>query len=320
MNRLSHFSIVLIFASWVQLSHSAEGVDLEPGSGSLLLNLGSEAARYVEVFYYKPAGFNPSSKVVLVIPGSGRNADDYRDSWIESADKYDLLVVSPAYPESEYDLAAYQLGGLITDLELIDPSIEMIDGRPYKYRMEDENIRFSHVSDADEYLFDDFDKIFAQVKELTGSTQEKYDLFSHSAGGQILHRYAIFKPSSNADRIVAGNAGFYTLPNQSESFPFGLEGTNTSSEQLQQPFSSKLILLLGEEDNQQETGGIMLHTPLADQQGLGRFERGNYFFENSRTAAYALGFEFNWTREIVEGVGHNYRAMGAAAAELLYSQ
>ena len=320
MNRLLRFSILLIFTSWAQLTHSAEDVDLEIGSGSLLLNLGSEAARYVEVFYYRPTSFNPSSKVVLVIPGSGRNADDYRDSWIESADKYDLLVVSPAYPESEYDLAAYQLGGLITNLELIDPSIEMIDGRPYKYRMEDENIKFSYVSNADEYLFEDFDKIFAQVKELTGTTEEKYDLFGHSAGGQLLHRYAIFKPSSNADRIVAGNAGFYTLPNHSESFPFGLEGTDASNEQLQQSFSTKLILLLGEEDNQQETGGIMLHTPKADQQGLGRFERGNYFFEHSRTAALAREFEFSWTLEIVEGVGHNYRAMGAAAAELLYSE
>ena len=62
----------------------------------------------------------------------------------------------------------------------------------------------------------------------------------------------------------------------------------------------------------------MLHTPLADQQGLGRLSRGKYFFRISRERARELSVPFNWQLEIVEGVGHDNRGMGDAAARLLY--
>ena len=83
-------------------------------------------------------------------------------------------------------------------------------------------------------------------------------------------------------------------------------------------FSKDLVLLLGEKDDENETRGTMLHTPLADQQGPGRLSRGQYFYRESQQIAESMGTDFNWRLKIVEGVGHDHRLMGKAAAEFLY--
>ena len=48
-------------------------------------------------------------------------------------------------------------------------------------------------------------------------------MFGHSAGGQVLHRLAIFRPNNKADRILASNSGWYTIPTITNIFPTGLE-------------------------------------------------------------------------------------------------
>ncbi len=297
------------------------GSQFSPGTGVLHVDVGiGESEKVVEIFYYKPVEFNQDSNIIMVIPGAGRNADDYRDSWIDSADKYNLLVLSPRYPATNYDFAAYHLGGVVKDLELINPKVERINGRISKYRMRDEDILFSFVEEPSDYLFGDFDKIFDWAKAATNSNQEYYDLFGHSAGGQILHRYILFNPASQARHVIAANSGFYTLPGDPYHFPFGLGGTKIKGGDLVSSFSSSLIVMVGEEDNVNETRGTMLHTPIADEQGLGRLERGNYFFEKSRAHAEAIGSPFNWQFEVIPNVGHEYREMGKAAADYLYSE
>lgn len=64
----------------------------------------------------------------------------------------------------------------------------------------------------------------------------------------------------------------------------------------------------------------MLHTPAVDNNGLGRYERGRHFYQYSRTQAESMNADFNWSLEVVTGVGHDYRKMGEAAAKLLYSR
>lgn len=295
--------------------------NLGKGSGVYVIPLESEnIQKSIEVYYYKPPQFNEDTSVVIVIPGAGRNASDYRDSWVKSADKYNLLVLSPSYPNESYDFAAYHLGGIVEELELKSPKIERVNGRISKYRMKDEDIKFSFTKNKSDWIFDDFDLIFSSVKPIIGSKQTNYDLFGHSAGGQILHRLAIFKPNSRANRIVAANSGFYTLPDASVRFPFGTDGTLVSQEKNQRPFANKLVILLGELDDETEKRGTMLHTLNADAQGLGRFERGKYFYKYSQQMAKSAKAPFHWQLKLVEGVGHDYKKMGVAAADLLYGQ
>lgn len=156
------------------------------------------------------------------------------------------------------------------------------------------------------------------VARAAGSTRKSYDLFGHSAGGQILHRLVLFHPNSRADRIVAANAGFYTLPDFDLRLPAGLKDTGVTQAALKKSFGAKLALLNGENDNGDHAGGIQLHTPIIDRQGLGRLARGQYFFRYGQERARAMNAAFNWTQETVPNVGHDFRRMSRAAARFLY--
>jgi len=263
------------------------------------------------VYFYKPKVFTPRSKILIVVPGSGRNANDYRDAWIEPAEAYSWLVLSPSYAESDYDFAAYQMCGVIQNLRFptgIDPDEAVVTLR-------DEDIDFEPNLHREEWLFNDFDRLFSDVVAATNSEQTSYDVFGHSAGGQILHRLALFQRESKARRIIACNSGFYTLPDFSVAQPFGLKGTAVTEADLQASFQKELIIGLGALDSSNEAGGIQLHTPLADAQGLSRMDRGRYFFEFSRRKAEEINATFNWRLQIVEDVGHDYRGMSKSLVE-----
>jgi pimeloyl-ACP methyl ester carboxylesterase len=268
----------------------------------------------ITVYYHRPQSFDESSPILIVLSGAGRDGDEYRDSWITASEKHAVLVVSPSYPEDEYDEAAYQLAGLIENLELRNLNLD----DPSVYRLADEDIVFDVNDDPREWLFHDFDRLFDMVVKDVGSRETEYDLFGHSAGGQIIQRMAIFHPDSKARRMVAANSGFYTVPWLDTPLIFGVADTRLTAADLERAFQEPLTLLLGQLDNENETRGTQLKTPKADEQGIGRLARGRYFFSESQKIAAALDAEFRWTIEEVPGVGHDFRRMAAAGARLLY--
>lgn len=283
------------------------------GAGAFLAAGGAARPRaQIRVDYYKPHNFTPQSRMLLVIPGAGRNGDEYRDAWIETAERENVLVAALGYPEAEYDFAAYHMGGVVRDMTFPAAPDERI------VRLRDEDISFTANPHPNQWLFSDFDRIFTVLKNATGSTQGAYDMFGHSAGGQILHRLALFHPDSRAQRIIAANSGFYTLPDLDTPLLFGLGGSGVSEASLVRSFERRLTLLLGENDNSDAAGGIHLHTPLADRQGEGRLQRGQFFYRFAQERAQAMGAPFAWTLETVPNVGHDFRAMSLAAARLLY--
>jgi pimeloyl-ACP methyl ester carboxylesterase len=285
------------------------------GSGSFAMQggRGHEEAT-ITVSYHRPRGFNETSPFLIVVSGTGRDGDEYRDAWIAASERYGVLILAPAYSEEEYDEAAYQLAGLIENLELRNLNLD----DPSVYRLADEDIVFDVNDDPREWLFHDFDRLFEIVAKDVGSRETQYDIFGHSAGGQIVHRMAIFHPDSNARRMVAANSAFYTLPRIEEPLIFGVADTGLDAQDLERAFEVRLTLLLGELDNASETRGTTLSTPKADAQGIGRLARGRYFFGESEKIAAALGAEFHWTIEVVPGVGHDFRRMSEAAAKVLY--
>jgi len=292
-----------------------EPVAVAPRAGTFQIagGLGREEQR-ITVHYYLPDGFTPQSKVLLVIPGAGRNSDDYRNAWLEIARQKNILIAALGYPEDQYDLAGYNLGGVVTNL--IVSSVDT--STPGVIRARDEDIAFDVQSNRDAWLYNDFDRVFAHLKDATGATAETYDIFGHSAGGQILHRMALFHPASRANRLIAANAGWYTLPDLDAPLPTGLGGSPINKGDLARSFASDLIVMLGERDAGERAGGTLLRTPIVDQQGLGRFSRGQHFFSFSEDRAAALGAEFRWSLQTVPDAGHDYRDMSRAAATVLY--
>ncbi|EAR00065.1 hypothetical protein FB2170_00325 [Maribacter sp. HTCC2170] len=292
-------------------------INIQTGSGSFFIEGGIDSEeKTVKVYYHRPENFTIDSEILLVIPGAGRNGDSYRNAWIEESEKYGLLILSPMYPENEYGFDDYHLGGLIKDSNLQE-CIERVENSN-KIKLDEDKLTFKMNLITDEWIFNDFDRIFDLAVEALKSNQKSYDLFGHSAGGHILHRFALFQENSKAGKILASNASFYTLPKFNDSYPFGLKDTPVDEVLLKNAFRKNLIVLLGELDNENETGGSFLSSPTANLQGLHRLERGKYFYEMAKAKALEMKTEFNWEIKIIPNVGHNHRLMGAAAGDYLY--
>jgi len=273
-------------------------IDIKEGSGIFIIEGGFEKESIIGVHYHKPKNFSLNSSVIFVLPGAGRNGNDYRDAWIEKSEKYSVLILSLEYSKKYYPgLWSYNLAGMIDNVNIKDKT-------------------FSIYQNQEKWVFGDFDRIFNQVKKNLNLEKEHYDMFGHSAGGQLLHRLAIFHPKNMANRIMASNSGWYTLPANDEQFPYGLDEINIKEKDVD--FSPKLTLFLGEKDNADETRGDIRHTPEADKQGLHRLARGKYFYKLSKETAIKQGAEFNWKLKVISGIGHDYRGMSRAAAEYLY--
>jgi len=292
-------------------------VSIKNGSGLFLIPGGKgKEGSVIKVYYHQPANFHSESRVLIVLPGAGRNGDDYRDAWVEASEKYGMLILSPGYPDSSYAFTDYHMCGLITDSNFRN-SIEYVENTNM-VRLDESKLNFKVITDPDLWIFSDFDRIFDLAVDELGSAQTNYDIFGHSAGGQILHRFAIFYPNSKADKILSSNSGFYTLPNIETRLPFGLKKTGVTDNDLKFSFEKKLVLFIGEKDNENEIGGTLLRSESADSQGLHRLERSRYFYEKSMVKARELGVAINWELEVVSGVGHDFKRMSMAAVEYLY--
>jgi hypothetical protein len=298
---------------------SINTVHIHEGSGAFLIEANKIKKNItLKVFYHKPKNFNPNSKILIAMPGDGRNGDGYRDDLILASEKYNVLVLSPMYLEKDYPFEDYQLGGTVHDLNF-KTAIEPISGTNM-VKVDEEKVTINPNNNSDEWIFSDFDRIFESAVKATKSNQKQYDIYGHSAGGQILHRFAIFNPNSKADRIVAANAGFYTVPDTELKMPFGLQNSNILDINLKNSFAKKLIILAGELDNENEKGGSLMRSKTADLLGVHRFERAKNFYHSSKNIANRLQFTFNWKLETVPNVGHNNKKMSEAATKILYEK
>ncbi len=290
---------------------------MHPGSGNFLMaGAPGRESRLIQVFYHVPETFTPQSPVLIVVPGAGRNANDYRDAWVDHAERYGVLILSPMYSESDYDFAAYHMGGVMGDLNLAQST--RAEAGTNQVHLDEERFTYSVNAEPTEWIFADFDRLFELVAPAVGSERETYDLFGHSAGGQILHRLVLFRPDSRADRILAGNSGFFTFPDTAADLPFGLRDAPVSTDDLARSLRRHLVILVGAEDDRSETRGTMLRSPSADRQGIGRLERARSFHAAAEALAVQMEVPFGWQLEIVPGVGHDFAGMSDAAAAWLY--
>lgn len=247
----------------------------------------------LRAFYYRPANWTADRPIVVVMHGFKRNAQDYRDDWIQYADQYNLLVVCPEFSESKYPGVRYYNTGNVSDTD-------------------DET---GNLQPKENWIFPVIDRIFDQAKIRSGAAGENFALYSHSAGSQMVHRYVLLNKETKAKKIIAANSGWYTMPDSQVAFPYGVKGLPLNVADLKAAFAKPVTILLGEADT--KSNANLRHTPLADAQGANRFERGNEFFALAQKKAAQMGVPFHWQLITVPGVGHNEAEMGAVAAKLI---
>lgn len=241
----------------------------------------------IKVWTYKSENWKDKDKIVFVMHGGGRNADDYLNAWTELANKNNLLIVAPEFDNkfSKYTTNDYQEGNLFTFFGTKNPK--------------------------EEWAFMVVENIFDHIKAVNNITNEQYDIFGHSAGGQFVHRMVMLMPESRIETAISANSGFYSLPNEGLEFPYGIQNTRID---LQKSYNKRLIILLGELDNDPSLGTFRT-TDLAMEQGAHRLERGTTFFNTNKEFKNKNNWTFNWEMDTIKNVGHDYKKMSENAIE-----
>lgn len=245
----------------------------------------------VTVYYYKGSGAGADAKVVMAIHGAERSGQLARDTWMEIAEKHNLIVLAPEFDLSRYPEKLFQFGGM-------------------------------EEADSSRWTLALVERLFEQFRRDEGLQTPSYILFGHSAGGQFVHRFVLMMERSHASVAFAANAGTYTMPEYPGSiftlgFPWVLDERRVSTARLRAAFSQKMILLLGEKDTVTSGSGVP-NTKEAIAQGDNRLERGKKFFTTAKAQAQRLGTDLQWRMVVVPGVGHSSKAMSRVAARMLF--
>ena len=239
------------------------------------------------VYLHRPASWQPGGKVVVVMHGMGRNADDYRDAWIPHAEAHGFLLICPEYSNAKFP-----------------------------------NVRFYNYGNArapePEWTFHALDRAVDAALAAMGAPRTAFALYGHSAGAQFVHRYLLITGAQHARRIIIANSGWYSWPRFDIAFPHGLGECAANEAGLRAALGRPVTILLGDQDNDPNHFQLR-RDALTDTQGLNRFERGQGFFAAAQAAAGRYGIPCAWEQRTVPGVAHSNVGMARATAEILVS-
>lgn len=271
------------------------------GSGSFLFNgYVNFQDKPVNCYYFIPESATDQTPIMFLIHGNGRNGQSLLSSLKAAAESSNIILIAPELSTQHYNFNAFGLCNIFKDGE-----------------------NATGLNEYGDWSFNLLDPIFYDFNSLIESNQSEYDLFGFSAGAQFAHRMILLDSSSHVRNFVSASAGWYTLPDTTINFPYGLKKINSSQskrqEQLLRSFSKKHFIIIGSEDNDPNSNDLR-HTLEADYQGLNRYDRAHYFLAKGISISDQSQIPFLWDLRVVQDVGHSGREMGSFAINMLYPQ
>jgi pimeloyl-ACP methyl ester carboxylesterase len=257
--------------------------DFQIGSGKIDLPIPKgHKTDQIPVWYHRPKNLSPAGRVVIVLHGISRGAQEARDNWKSYSDKNGFVLAVPEFRKEFFSDAAYSTGNL---WDPVPPIQRIAWHNTYGCILE---------------------LLFARIRAWHEGC-DKFTLYGHSAGAAFAHRYMTFAPIDLVDQGVLANAGWYTTLDRSLPQPFGLLQSDLSEDRVAKFLGKPITILLGENDT---VDSPMDWWPKEyKEQGGHRVARGiNYFF-TAQALAKKLGVPFRWSCQLVPGVGHENKKM-----------
>ncbi len=241
---------------------------------------------------YRPEGYTPDRPVVFVLHGMARNGEEYRDYWIDTADRHRVLILAPGFPEETHPGArAYNDGGVVDQFGELRPS------RRWAYQVPA--------------------RMLALVQRAGVTKRRQAFLFGHSAGADFAQRMVLLTDRSPFCAVVAANANWYGLPTLLRPFPEGIGGLGLTDADVEARLAWPLTILAGEADL--DTKGASVPTlPAALAQGADRFARAKHLLAFARAEAVRRGVPCHWRLETAPGIAHDGHAMSQVCAALWF--
>ncbi len=267
---------------------AAAAASIPSGSGRLEFRHGG---RVFPVWTHLPATASVEARIVFVHHGVGRNGAEYRDQWVATAERDGFLLVVPEFTREAFPGQAYILGGPVDEGGLAPP--------------------------REAWSFGVLEPLFDFIRAARPGAPDTYFLYGHSAGAQFVHRFLFLVPEARVERAVMANAGWYTLPDGSVAYPYGLKGTPARVDDLRACLGRRFLVLLGTEDVDPAHPSLS-RTAGAMAQGPHRRARGENFFAAARARSAELGGAFGWTLAYAPGIAHSNAGMAPFAADWLF--
>jgi len=280
---LGRFIVALLVP--VLSAFPAHGQPVPPGLTRTILTVNETP---IEVFLYKPKLYD-GGPLLVSFHGLSRNLEPYLDATKMLADRHGMLAVLPLFDRERFPYQRYQALG-----------ISRMSRRTTSAPIEIEP-RAQWTSALILQLID-------AIRTGEGTPDLPYYLIGHSAGGQVLNRFAAFI-ANGAARIVVANPGSYLRPTREVRFPYGfgdLPPEMSNDAALRRYLAQPMTILLGTADIKSTNLDVR---PQAMLQGATRYERGVNVFHMAQELAMKKGWAFNWALVKVPRSGHNVATM-----------
>ena len=238
----------------------------------------------IRVFTYKPKAYD-GGPLIVVLHGTGRNADEYRDDARAMGDRFGALIAAPEFDAKRFPGLKYHQGGVLDKDRKVTPEREWTGA----------------------YI----PKIVDQIRAREGRPDLPFRMIGHSAGGQFVARTAAFV-DTGATRLVIANPSSQVYPSRDPrfSYPYGFGGLPESlsnDDRLRRYLGLPITIYLGTADDERDE--LLDDSPEADQQGQTRLRRGIATFREARRLAHEHGWPFRWRLVQAVGVGHDHTGM-----------
>ena len=244
----------------------------------------------LDVFYHLPKIIDNDTKVLFVVHGNTRNADDYLNSWIRLTKDKNIAIFAPHFKRSSF-----------------------ISFNTLQMSTSSGKIR----TDTDLYLHNSIDTLFKYIKAKFKLNDKLYDIYGHSAGAQFVHRYLLMSDNPSVNKAVAANAGWYTFLNGTD-FPYGVKNPPISltDSNVKKFLSTNLYILIGINDI--DVDSSINKSKGAQKQGINRLQRAKNFFTYTESIVEQNNLEFKWKYQAVPGAPHSNKVMSKAAVLVLF--
>ncbi len=247
---------------------------------------------YIPVWVVLPTGYSASSKFIMTMCGINRDASGIASYWVSFANTNNYVIAAPEFNSTNWSSDAYILGNMFTGS----------DGS-------------GTLNPKARWSFNIVEQMHKELYVNCSLSDSTYELWGHSAGAQFVHRLAFFLPDNLITRYIAGNAGWYTCPDLTVAFPWGASNTqlNLAQADLVAYTNRKLVIMRGTADTVRDAA--LNVDPRSDAQGLNRYTRAGYFYNNGKTVNASLA----WKMVDVVGVGHDDQKMAVAGGKYILS-
>ena len=298
MFKISIFFLFITISCEKDNASAIQTNQLNSGSSQFVFTYSGLPQKPINVFYNIPSGNRTNMPIVMLFHGDERNANEYRDIWINASNQYGFMVFAPEFNSTDFPGgSSYIIGNVYQDGNY--PTIQTLNNESV-------------------WTFSIVEPLFDYIKTNSGTTALTYNMFGHSGGGQFVHRFVLIKPDARYDKAVAANSGWYTVPDGVANFPYGILNCPIAAINPNNYFSRKLYITVGELDNN-GSDPTLRHNNASDLQGLNRLERANYFFSKSQIYANTIQSTFNWQFNTVANSGHNATLMSNNAVSIFFN-